>query len=182
MPKTTLAIELNLEDKMVKAICGVMPGDSPAPIKVGRAALGLLQDLYEGGIMLPAEAVNRIQKAISSIQSEDIVARLEDSANKKDDHMVLRLEVDPIWELRLKEIAEVRGHTVDQLLQECMATAISQGWLYDNVIPQEPPPVSFSRSDYESIRQVVSAGGAVFGEDIAAWVRGHSGVNKNADL
>jgi hypothetical protein len=181
MAKTTLAIELSMEDKAVKAISDAMPGNFPVSVKIGRAALGLLQDIYEGGMMLPAEAVNRIQKAISTVESDDIVARLEDSVNRKADHLVLRLEVDPVWELRLKEIAEVRGHTVDQLLQECMATALAQGWLYDNVIPQEPPPVSFTRSDYESIRQIVSANGAVFGEDVAAWVRAHSGVNKNAD-
>jgi hypothetical protein len=177
---TTLAVELKLDDKDVKLICSAVPGDFSAATKVGRVALSLLNDLADGGMMLPCESVAAVRKAISSIRPEDIVSSVESSVNRQGDHLVLKMAIDPSWEPRLREIAEIRGHPVEQLMQECMATAMSQGWLYDNVIPPDPPPVSFSRNDYESLRKVVAAGGPLFGEDIAAWVRGHGEMAKHA--
>jgi len=181
MPKTiTLAIELSLEEEDVRTLCSAIPGDAPSPIKVGRICLSLAKDLVAGGLMLPAESVRRIKKAIQSVDSEAIVSKVESTAGRFGDHFLQPVAIDPVWEPRLREIAAVRGCPMDQILQEVVATVIKENWLWDNVVPPEPPPVNFSRSDYESVRNTVSAGGAVFGEDIAAWVRGHTEVARNA--
>jgi hypothetical protein len=177
---TTLAIELKLDEKDVRLICTAVPGNFSDATKVGRVALSLLRDLSEGGLMIPGDAVSRLRKALSSIDPSEIVSAVEKSANRDGDHITFPVTVDPSWMPRLNEIAEVRGCPVIQIMQEVTGSVLAQNWLWDNVVPPEPPPVSFSRQDYESLRNVVSAGGPVFGEDIAAWVRGHGEMAKHA--
>jgi len=182
MKPITLAMEITLDEEAVKDICAAVPGNFPATTKVGRVAHGLLKDLAEGGLMLPTEAVQRIRKAIRSIDSSDIASRVEGSVDRQGEHLVLKMTMDPSWEPRLREIAEIRGQPVDQLLQECMTTAMTQGWLYNDIIPPDPPPISFTREEYEMLRQTVAANGPLFGEDIAAWVKGHREVAQHAGL
>ena len=183
MPKdVTVALELSLEETAVRTLCSAVNGNLPTTTKIGRIATGLLKDLAEGGLMLPAESVIRIKKAIASVDSEDIVSKVESGANRQGDHLLFTTAVDPVWEPRLKEIADSRGIPVMALMQEIVGAVLFNGWLYDNVVPPEPTPVSFSRPSYEFLRKTVAAGGPLFGEDIAAWARAHTEVAKSAAI
>lgn len=177
MRNISVATEIVLNEKQVEKICRAVGGDAPASAKVSEVATTLTRDFVDGGVMLPTAVVDRIEAAISSVDPERIAEGVEASVNRKGPHIVLNLTIDPGWYPALKEASESQGRPIEDLMQECMAHAFAQGWLY--ALPAEPPPLLITRDDQEFLKKTLGVK-TLFGSDVVNWIRELAGVEREA--
>lgn len=168
MKNYTVATEIKLTEKQFDKICLAVGGDEPPSAKISEVATDLIRNLADGGLMLPREAVDRIEIAINSIRPERIVESVETSANRKGERILLTYEIDPGNYPSLKEASESQGRPVEALMQECMAWQWVQGNLY--AVPAEPPPLIITREDQEFLKKTLGVQ-TVFGTDVVRWIR-----------
>ena len=168
MKNYTVATEIRLTEKQFDKICLAVGGDESPSAKISEVATDLVRNLADGGLMLPREAVDRIEIAINSINPNRIVESVESSANRQGEQIILKLVIDPGWYPALKEASESQGRPVEDLMQECISHAFTQGWLY--AIPSDPPPLMITREQQEFLKKTLGVK-TVFGSDVVNWVR-----------
>ncbi len=168
MKTVAIPIEIQLTEKQMSAIGNGVGVDAPMAKKVQMVAQSLVKDMANGGIMLPPEAVDRIEAAINDVATERIVESVEQSVNRSGKNVVLKLSIDPGWYPTLKEASESQGRPVEDLMQECIGHAFHNGWLY--ALPADPPPLWINRDEYEFLKKVIGSD-PVFGCDVVNFLR-----------
>ena len=172
----TVALEVTMPDEEVRIIQDAVSGDAPMPVKLARVAGGLLRDLAQGGMMLAPESTARIKQAISSLDGDQIVERVESSVNRQAESYRFHYVIDPTLEQPLREMCEVQSRPFDALLQEFVDTWLPQTFFQMN---EAPPPLYLDRDQYEWLRRLMGKE-TLFGSDVYEWVRQRAAARAEA--
>lgn len=168
MKTVAVPIEIQLTEKQLSVIANGVAGETPTAKKVQIVAQSVVKDLADGGVMLSPDAVKRIEDAIADVSPDSVVESVEASVKRKGQNIVLTLTIDPAWYPALKEASESQGRPVEDLMQECIAHAFHQGWLY--AIPSDPPPLMVTRDDIDFLKKTIGVD-QVFGADVVGFMR-----------
>ena len=135
---------------------------------IGRVASGMIQDLVNGGMMLPPMVMKRLQESVgASIEdSATMIELVERGAYRDGGRVMVPIYLDPLYQTNLQERADAQGIDIKTFLQNFIDQVIEAGWLYS----VDPPPFSvrFSPEDYNAIRKLCGLKDVqpLFGDDI----------------
>jgi hypothetical protein len=128
---TIINVDLQLQEEAIVRIAASVEGDDSPPRKVGRVAMGLLEALASGGVMLTPLQVQRVQDAAGKeLDAEDISCLAEVGSGRKDGQCSFTLNIEPAYLDLLRPVADFQGVTIEQVLQNAMDQAWDNGWLY----------------------------------------------------
>lgn len=127
----TIPAELVLNVDTVEAIAASVKEDQPPAHKVVRVAIGMLESLASGAILMSPVLVRRVAEAVGKeIDATDIADLAEIGAGRRAGQLSVTLNIDPVYEDLLRTNADFQGMTIGQLLQNSMDTAWDNGWFY----------------------------------------------------
>lgn len=180
MPPKLTGILVSVNKNVVDAIAPAGAEQAEAARSVGEYASWALGELADGGLLLSASDVARMEEAVGNLKSPaDIVTAMESGHSRKEGKVIIPWSVDPVYLPNLEEIAETTGRSVEGLLQDVMDTAMSKGWLYE--WNPEPVPLMFSEDDLAEIAEIIGVD-APTGTDIASFIRQQTGFElKDSD-
>jgi hypothetical protein len=167
-PKVT-AILVNVNQAAVNNI--VPEGTAPAEAaqRVGEYASWAMDELSQGGLLLSADSIARMEESVGQLQTpEDVVKAVETGQRRREGQVVVEWVVDPTYLPNLEEIAQSSGRSVQQLMQDVMDTAMAKGWLYE--WNPEPVPLMFSEEDLLEVGEIIGVENPT-GTDITSWIR-----------
>lgn len=168
--QTTVAVPITVtipKDAYDK-ILAMIPGEDQPGQKIAGVVDGLIADIAEGGLMLPGDHVERITAVLEEADPDGIVKAVEASAGMDEGQVVVRWRVDPSFVGPLKEMADVQGLTLDQVIQNMMDMASSAGWFYNfNPMPRH---VFMSEQDDAVLAEMVGIRDFT-GADIIEWLK-----------
>lgn len=108
--KAYFGVDLSLPERYILPLAGLVPGEDSNARKIGAVAIGLLEQLAEGGIMLPPLIVRKMQDACGkSPEVEEILDLFEKGASRKDGRLCIQIYLDPADEGSLREAARFNG-------------------------------------------------------------------------
>lgn len=154
--KNKIVLELELSEQDYVTLKENSPeGDISNFVKTCSEAY--LHEYSQGGLMLSADEVNRInkhaEKAVSN--SSDIVNLAEKAGKTKSGSKTFTVTLDPALVDSFKAQAAFQGITVDEFIQQCWSFIHANGWLY-----QMNPDVTWiplSDQDVKYIKTKVTA-------------------------
>jgi hypothetical protein len=157
-------------DKLMKLV----EGDLPPAQKIERVVNDLVQDLADGGLMLSGVEMRRIQEASPGAGPDEIIDAIEESQGLEDGQVVIKWSVDPTLIEPLQNIADTQGNTIQEVIQNLMDTAASEGWFYDF----NPKPRTFflEESDHKLLEEAMGQDNPT-GTDVMKWLVKNGLVN-----
>ncbi len=173
MIQVPVAVAISAGD--LRSIDETIGGEIPAQDKLRDVVANLVRQLLDGGMMISPDSMERIRGMFDDpeVTPDDLITRLQDGANRKQGKVCGYWELDPAYLEPMKAIANLRGETVDQIVQECMNVAIDQGWLY--TIENPPQRMVFAPGDYKFLQDVLGTGTPT-GEDLCEFLRMRQGI------
>lgn len=130
----SIPADLILSPDTVRRISESIEGPMPAAHKIVQVAIGSLEALAAGAILMPYLTVKRVIEAVGrDVDATDIADLAEAGAGRKNGKLAVTLEVDPAYEPMLQQVADFQGVTLAEVLQNAMYTAWDNGWLYSDV-------------------------------------------------
>lgn len=123
-------VSLELTESVLATLA---PESGPERTKrLASLAAYFLTEYARGGIMLTKRDLDAIERATDKVVqgSQDIVDAVCAGMGRKDGQYTVSAAVDPAWVAPLREVAEYQGCTLDELLTNCINTALGNGWLY----------------------------------------------------
>ena len=169
---TRYGIEVELEDADVEKVVASLDQPLSTTQKLGCIAGGLLADLAGGGIMVSPEHAARVRSVLPEADANSIAEQVERAAGRHGESLILEWEVDPTYVPYMEEIAQARGCTVREVLQQMMDFTIGQG-IVEN-LPEEPRRLTVTEEDYRFLRQLLGKEN-IFGADLVQWARNQTG-------
>lgn len=158
----TLVVELTMKSSHVNAIASSVPGEAPMPSKIAMAALGLMEDVAEGGIMLPHLPVQRMTEALGREPGvNDIVEKFSIGCGRRGSSLAITIYLDPVDEPVAIEAARCNGFQDPQSYMQTMWNdAWERGWFHPVSIqnPHGGNPVQLSPNDPMPAHVRMSAG------------------------
>lgn len=167
-PIRTIPIALFLDDDQAAAVQNVGA--------LQDVASNVVRQLADGGMMLSARTVSDITDIIGEFDPDILVASVQSAANRKEGQYSGEWRVDPAWVSGLKDRAESRGQTMQQLVQDMMDYALGNGWLESMDNP--PHMVFLSAEDLQYIKQSLGVE-SVTGTDLVELLRAQMGVKES---
>lgn len=134
--RITIPVNLRLKASSVEVLAR---GSSLSPSDVLESrASQILDGIAEGGMILSATDVQDIEanygKGIEA--SQDIVKATEGKAVKRDGQCVLTATIDPAYIEPLKEIAQMRGCSLEEHLSDIANFILANNW-YSEIPPHD---------------------------------------------
>lgn len=148
-----VAVTVTVEKDAYEKILSLIEGDGPPAQKVASLCNGILEDLASGGMMLGGPDMQRIRETLRDADAASIIEAVEESSGMDEGQVVVRWRVDPTLTGPLQQIADQQGMTVDEVTQNLMDTAVSQGWFYD--FNPQPHSIFVDHADYVKIAKVI---------------------------
>lgn len=169
----TLSINVSLPEPAVETLTNSVPGIGKDTLTtIGGLATGLLLDLADGGMMLSPTIMRQIVKLDPGVKSPAAVVDLaEKVTHRRGDALVAEWVVDPVYEARLREQAEMSSIGIRQLVQNIMDQIISRG-IFFRIVP-EPHMLLFGPEDIAMFRDMLGRqeDELLTGTEIANYVR-----------
>lgn len=172
----TVALPQAAYDKLMTLV----EGDLPPVQKIEKVVNDLVQDLADGGLMLSGIDMKRIQEAAPGAGPDEIIDAVEESQGLEDGQVVIKWAVDPTLIEPLQNIADTQGTTVQDVVQNMMDTASSEGWFYE--FNPKPHVVFVNVEDFKSIAALLGKEHPT-GVDLVKWLQkeGHIENPKEMD-
>lgn len=143
----TYVIELDLTEEDIRTLEEVASGE---PWTISETVEKIVKSLTAGGMLVSPKSAERLLRLVES--EEQLVEVVEQAKGRSGSGYLCSWRVDPAWMPAIEEVAEHRGWTVQQVIQEMMDYAMDQGWLM--FIPEEMPRMRFTRGDFERLREI----------------------------
>lgn len=172
MTNATVNATTNLALPVSIATAALQKFEDRSPEYLGGIASYMLQSLAEGGMLLSAYQVSRIQKAADTrdmgvCDSDDVVDLAEEACDRSGDTLVVPVRIDPAYEPALKELGRTQGRTPEEIVQDLVAWVMDQGWAYE--WHPEPRKLLLAEEDWADMKAIF--GEDVTGTDMANWIR-----------
>ena len=165
-----ISVDLPLDPAQVDAICGSVPGDQTRSQKVAEVALGLLEQLCEGALVVPAVMVRKMHECLGRPpELPDIIDQFERGTGRKDGQLSITVPIDPVIEPVLRDAAQFNGYqSVEQYYRSLLDTANDQGWFHQ--IQPNPARVLMTQKAHDELSDIL---GKKFdnGTELAAMVK-----------
>lgn len=175
-----LSAELRMSESVAQEIAASVPGEDALNRKVAAVALGLLNELAAGGMMLPHGVVAQLNESLGRpIEVSDILEQFERGTQRKGGMFCPDIRIDPTYEQVLLESAEGNGMTVEQLLQNLWNQCWDNGWFYQ--MTPNPRRILLSEPDYQALREQIGKDFST-GTELAAALREQSSDNFLAEV
>jgi hypothetical protein len=112
------------------------------------AAADALREVANGGVLLTRKDISEIEQStgVKLRTAAQVRRNIERTSKTKDGKMSLTWNPDPVYNAQLKEMAEMRGSTVYDILQDCMDWVIGEGWPFD----LNPEPVDLKVTPHQA--------------------------------
>ena len=139
--------------------------------KIGGGALNCLQNLVAGAILLEPDEVARIKEATGAEFScgEDLIPYLSEATGVEEGYYTFKVKIDPAYHEAVKEIADIRGWEVNQLIQEAIDNAFVNGW-FESIPDNRIAMVNMSASEKAGLEDLLG-GKFSNGTELAAMIR-----------
>lgn len=145
-------ITIELSEKTLTAIGGIVEGDAPLAHKLEAYANEVILQVANGAMVLDSDAVDRIKEADETVEnSDDIVALCERSNGVDSGEYVIRFPRDPALTASLIERADVIGVPLQQLITDVVSMVLANGWFYDLSLTSKA--VFFSYQEAEKLNE-----------------------------
>ena len=124
-----IALEIGISESNFNTFASAS-ADKPIPFIKG-CVESYLHEYANGGLMLTASEVDRINKASKGKvkSSEEVIEAVEKSNKIKDGNSSFSITLDPSLVETLQGQADFTGVTMDEYLQMQWANIMAQGWL-----------------------------------------------------
>jgi hypothetical protein len=166
--EVTFSVDINLSEHNVNLLLASAKQSGPSSQIIGRMAAGVLTEIAEGGVLLPKSVVDRIVEMMGSLSNpRDLIPVVEKAYNRKDGQVAAEWRIDPIYMPYLEDAAISQGRTVQQLIQDCMDTAMDKGWLYE--LDPQPHRLLITAEDMEALRGALGKDD-VHGSDLVEYI------------
>ena len=169
-PQVIIAAELRMPESVAQLVSSAVPSEEPQSVKVASVALGLLHDLAEGGMMIPAAVVGKLVDSFGGpVQLADIQDQFERGLNRKDGQLSINITVDPAYEGCLEEVAKFQGVTVKEVIQNAWHTGWDNGWFYDAQPPLQR--ILMTQADYLALKEALDGKDFTSGTELAKLIQ-----------
>lgn len=168
MEAVQVPVTVSLDESSYHKLLGLIPGDLPPAKKIEGFANGLVEDICQGGLMLSGDDVSRIREVSPNAGPEEIISAVGDSGGMEDGQIKVPFYLDPTLLGPLKDIAEMQGFSVQEVVQNMMDHAIEQGWFY--ALEPQPKCLFLEQDDYHQLAKVMGKGSPT-GADLMEWLK-----------
>jgi len=178
-----LAVDLYLDPKHIETLASIAPGTDSDVRKVTAIAMGLLEQLAEGGIMLPPVIVKKMEDSFGrAIEVENILDNFEKGIGRKDGRLGVTMFIDPAYEEPLRESAIFNGFNkpdgtpdVERYMQNLLDTAWDNGWFHQ--MTSGTRRLLMLPGDYDAVKELLGGKDFETGTDLAALLKEYCAQN-----
>jgi hypothetical protein len=165
---------VSIGESAYRAIVSMDRSEAPDAQKLQKVSTGLLQDLSEGGLMLDAETMDRIRQSLADADDPmNIVEAIEKGAKTRAGAIVGEWVLDPSWVDPITAIASIQGKTVEEVVQNMMDMALSNGWFYEFEVG--PKGLFFDKHAMDRL-EVIAERQFNSGEELVRWICDRTGI------
>lgn len=170
---------LSLLQDEADTICGLIEDPNISPVqKIFAAAAEAMRSIAAGGKILSASIVDRIEQILGDDFDEEILPELiEQASHRRGGNLCGYWEIDPVYEKALSETADMRGVTLQELVQDMMDTAMDNEWLYQ--VDPRPTQVLMTSEDKAQVEELLGrkfSNGTELAEAIRSFCGSDSGI------
>lgn len=152
--KTQIGLTLDLTEKDIQTIAGLVDGAAPPATKVAMFANLVLASIASGAMLLDPDSVEQIREISPDLDNPgDIVAAIAKGQGVVSGDMQINWPTDPALCETLQQRAENQGVHIRQLLKDMMDMATSLGWFWD--VSADVRYVFFSREEAAEISGII---------------------------
>jgi len=186
-PRMIFSLDIGLDPKHVKALVESLPGNDSKTMKLAALAMGTMEDLATGGILLPPLVVRQLTESLGRpVAVEDIVEQFQRGTSRIEGKIEVRFPIDPADEEPLRDSAQFNGFLlpdgrpdVNAYLKNLWDTAMDHGWLHQHVSGTKR--VLMLPQDYENLEKLLG-GSFENGTELAALIQKKSAESDSAEL
>lgn len=170
---TTLSVDLVIDQKHMDAIAGSVPGEGSAGHKTAQVALGLLEQIAEGGMMLPPLIVAKMRESLGKDpELTDILDQFEKGVGRRGGQLSITISLDPVHEQTLREAAKFNNFATPELyMQNLWDTFWDNGWVHDTI--PAPVCVRMTPQDFSDLQDLLGKGFSN-GTELVAAIRDYA--------
>ncbi len=153
---TVMAMDISLRTEDVDRIVASVEGEESPSVKVGRVAMGCLENLASGGMMLSELQVRQVSEAAGKeIDAQELTDFAETGAGRKGGLLSISLNIDPAYRDLLQPVADFQQVTIEQVLQNALDTAWDNGWLYADAPTNMLDRIVLTKKDRARIEMLI---------------------------
>ena len=165
--KIVLELEIDPQDEKTLSLAA---GESSLASYLKACAEAYFHEFANGGLLLSGQEVDSISKTakVEVSSSEQVVDLVEKSQKTQRGQKTVQISIDPALTESFQQMADFKGMTQDEFIQDCWSYIHANGWLY-----QMMPDVSWVPLGPKEISEIKKSTKAevVTSKDVVDFVR-----------
>ena len=156
MAGKTFNVDITLSDEEIASVCDQIEADAVSDVqKVRIAAIKLVQGLAQGGLMLWPIEVQKIEEStgVSLGTGDDLLPYLSAATGLENGLYTYKAQIDPIYHQRMEEISQIRGWSVQQMIDEMILACLENNW-YES-IPDQPDRILMTAESRKELQELL---------------------------